>query len=137
MEPPMESDIYTIEFQVWRLSEETGCYTQVGSNRISQGSPKNAQFKISLHEPDQIQVEPGDVVGFYANHLNTQNGGGVEYDKTVTGVTVWYSGGGVDPTGCGIKTGESGQLDSSILGAPVISAVVGELRHLRLLVSHS
>ncbi len=71
---------YSISFQVWRPNSPSpvdtdGCYTMQGTNhfsRISLADPSTADRGIMTGVPpvnERIEVQPGDVVGFYLQSI--------------------------------------------------------------------
>ena len=131
-------DQYDIAFQVFRPSPVgVGCYDLIGLNFLGDGVPGvtggNIDHCVVLTDippEDQIQVQPGDVVGFFATHYRNgdQDDGGVQLDTAITTVTVWSTEllSITDPDTCPYLIGGDGNLASSSTGAPVITAQVGE-----------
>ena len=131
---------YTLDFEVWRRSEEglgtTGCYELVDNNLFQMIRADDGQIVVAVAVEDQIQVRPGDVVGFSVVSSNRQDNG-VELqdtDDTPGGrvdVTAWY---GPLPTSagaagsCRIRVGDNSsyELRSSITAAPIIRVDVGK-----------
>ena len=73
---------YYMQFQVWRSTEVQGCYTLVGSNASPLGAngvidvnllpaPTNLCVDLPIAENEQIEFQPGDVVGYYADHFSS------------------------------------------------------------------
>ena len=141
MERGGRGEHYTLDFQVWRRNGggqgTTGCYDQVDNNLFRMMTPDDGQIVIPVAVEDQIQVRPGDVVGFAVVSSDRQDNG-VELqdtDGTPPGgrvdVTAWY---GPLPTSgsvagsCRIRVGDDSdyELDSSTTVAPIITAVVGK-----------
>ena len=98
---------YTISFQVWRPNSPStvdtdGCYTMQGTNHfspISLGDPDTADRGIVTGIPlesERIEVQPGDVVGFYLESSRS-TGDGIQFardrDNTSpnTDETVWFA----------------------------------------------
>ena len=132
---------YTLDFQVWRRSEEgpgtTGCYELVDNNLFQMVTSDGGRIEVPVAVQDQIQVHPGDVVGFSVVSSNRQDNG-VELQETddppggrVVRVTAWH---GTIPMSfssvgsCRIRVGDNSnyELRSSITAAPIISVVVGK-----------
>ncbi len=138
-----EDELYDIYFQVLRAAPQgpEGCYDLVGYNCIERGmgGVDELQRCIVLEDippDDQIQVEPGDVVGFRIEHFNNGNAsdGGVQLVTDKTDVTVWYLMGAdtrtSDSSTCHFLVGqgpELGRLQSSTNQPPVITAQVCKL----------
>ena len=145
---------YYIQFQVWRPNRtivSDGCYSLVGLNQpmtdddddeepflspIDDG-PLRRCVVLSVAEDEQIEVQSGDVVGYYVDSLKEENDGIQWIDDS--DVTVYhyesplpradikshYAVSGVDPTSCGFGIPEaeaaSYSLASSPTSAPIIS----------------
>ena len=129
------NDRYTIDFEVWRPTETDDCYSFVGSNYIPDVRPglaHNVQSCIVLDVPedDQIEVEPGDVVGFYVDHIGGSRAvllDGENYDD----FEMWYrrisNPSQSDLEGSPLCIGEGQNLSIQCTeGAPVITAVIGK-----------
>ena len=74
--------IYSLDFQVWRRSVggqgTTGCYNLVGNNHFSSIRPaqkSRGQILEPIPVEQQIEVCPGDVIGFYVQNTTRANGG--------------------------------------------------------------
>ncbi len=135
-----ESELYDIYFQVLRATPQgpEGCYDLVGYNFIAWGMGGEGELDhcIVLEDippEDQIQVEPGDVVGFRIEHFRNgdRDNGGPQLVTDRTDVTVWYLMGQDMATGpqttCRFCVGpgpELGRLVSSTDHPPVITAHV-------------
>ena len=131
-------DRYDITFQVFRPSTVgVGCYDMVGSNFLNDGQPGvtggNIDHCVALTDirpEDQIQVQPGDVVGFFAIQYRDgeQRDGGVQLNTAIDTVTVWNTVGLniADPDTCPYQIGGDGNLASSSSAAPVITVQVGK-----------
>ena len=77
------SERYYIQFQVWRPSGPSGCYSLVGFNRPvgsdggdgvlsppgDNSDPLHRCVVLSVTEDQQIEVQSGDVVGYYVDHF--------------------------------------------------------------------
>ena len=120
---------YTLDFQVWRRSGggqgTTGDYDFVGGNSFPSISPGNGgQILEPVPVEQQIQVRPGDVIGFYVRGEDS-NDDGVELHTNSRDVTVWF----ITTTAAVSTRIEVGNtngigLHSSTKGAPVITAMV-------------
>ena len=122
---------YTIIFYVFRRSTKLtlpNCYTQVGrTNTLTDAMPEHSCVTLDLASADQVSVQPGDVVGVLPMSNKVDNG--IEIDVSVTGVTAFYAPMSAVFDGsleCAFKTAPDGNLPSSVVSAPVITAVVGE-----------
>ena len=131
---------YSISFQVWRPNSPSpvdtdGCYTMQGTNHfspISLGDPGTDDRGIVTGIPlesERIEVQPGDVVGFYLESSRNKDDGILfaeeqEYDSE----SVWYATGDVTGSGqtCLFPVGPGRTLSSSTSLAPLITATVCE-----------
>ena len=153
---------FYIQFQVWRPSGPSGCYRLVGFNRPvgSQGedgflSPPGDNSDqlhrcvvLSVTEDEQIEVQSGDVVGYYVDRFRLNNGeledrddGGIQWIESGSDVVVYYRDdlpredikshyavGGLNPTVCGFPiSGNSASYSLSTLmfATPIISLSIG------------
>ena len=125
---------YDIDFQVLRPSPVSDpgvdCYSLVGSNLIENGRPDGGCIVYDVPVEEQFLVQPGDVVGFFSDHEDSgNNNDGVQVVESRQDVTVHYR--PLDdlpatiPGNCMFIVGP-GQIDLTIMGAPVITAEVGE-----------
>ena len=130
---------YDIDFRVFRPSSDgVGCYDLIGSNFLDDGDPDDTGdldhclVLTDIPPEDQIQVQPGDVVGFFAIQYKNgdQRNGGIQLDLDIDTVTVWNTEilTIIDQNTCPYHIGGDGNLDSSSTGAPVITAEVGMFR---------
>ena len=128
---------YTLDFQVWRRSGggqgTTGCYDLVDNNLFQMVNPDNGEIVVPVAVEDQIQVRPGDVVGFSVVSSNRQDNG-VELQRTDdppgghVAVTVWHGPLSLSASAagsCRIRVGDEDnyELSSSTSAAPIITAV--------------
>ena len=145
VEPPGRNELHTLVFQVWRRTGggqgTTGCYDLVGDNHFSPISPapqSQGQILASVPVEQQIEVRPGDVIGFYYAGARDEDpeDSGVELQRASNPpggrpvvVTAWY---GPVPTSvaaadsCMIQIGRDSDYDlrSSTTAAPIITASV-------------
>ena len=134
--PRGNNDRYDIYFEAWRPTDTDGCYSLVGSNVMKNtvaGNIHNVRACIVIDVPDNelVTVQPGDVVGFYADRVNGNGNGGVELDEGTQYETleVWYRS---NPSQSDLETnslcvGVGEDLSSQRTGAaPVITAVIGK-----------
>ena len=124
-------DRYDIDFQVLRrLPPDSDCYSLVGSNLIEDGRPVDGCIMYDVPVEEQVLVQPGDVVGFFSDIVNRDDNNGVQVVESRDDVVVHYRERdtipATDPESCMFVVG-SGQIDSSTVAAPVITAIVGEL----------
>ena len=135
MQPGGNLQRYDINFQVLRpspVSADVTRYSVVGSNRITNGQPEASPLNlgrcIAFNVPvmEQILVEPGDVVGFYSEHVNRDMDGGVQVEEDRTDVTL-FTAAGVSNLPTVFSVGFNQFIADSTTAAPVITAAVGEL----------
>ncbi len=123
---------YTISFQVWRPNslspvDTDGCYTMQGTNHfpsIPLSEPNSPDRGIVTGVPlesERIEVQPGDVVGFYLESSRDVNDG-IQFSRDgdnpnpYTNETVWFATGSLTPrpeAACMYPVGSSGILRSS------------------------
>ena len=146
---------YYIQFQVWRPTGPSGCYSLVGFNRPvgSEGEdtvldppgdssdPLHRCVVLPVTEDQQIEVQSGDVVGYYVDHDNdnkNDNDAGIQWIEGGSDVVVYYRDnlpredimshyalGGLNPTECGFPVSALYSLSSAISAAPIISLSIG------------
>ncbi len=136
---------YTVSFQVWRPNSPSpvdtdGCYTMQGTNYFS---PISLADNLSADrgivtgvplESERIEVQPGDVVGFYleSSRLTSdgiQFAGHFDNPSPYIDETVWFATDSLTPYPeaiCMYPVGTSGLLSSSTSLAPLITAAVCE-----------
>ena len=138
MNPADTSANFDIDFQVWRPSptvNETGCYSLVGNYIVRSiaitGTPEiNHVAKVTPSPQDQLQFQPGDVLGFYVESHGTSsdfdNGVVLLNNGSHTNELVYFA--SIDATAqtsqsgsCPYPVGSSRALNSTTRAAPVIS----------------
>ena len=159
VQPGGGGERYYIQFQVWRPTGPSGCYSLVGFNRPVGSDGEDGVLRpmdgaldrcvvLSLTEDQQIEVQSGDVVGYYVDHFRLNDGeledrddGGIQWIEGGSDVVVYYRDdlprenirshyalGGLNPTECGFPiSGNSASyyLDTSTSAAPIISLSIG------------
>ena len=131
---------YTLDLQVWRPTptvETTGCYSLVGSNRFTSVSLVNQVAVVTPLPQDTIEFQPGDVLGFYVENADGNDGGvvilsdsGEQGDDGYETEEVWYadvSNAVIGDGNCPYPVGTSGVLNTFTNAAPVISVSNGKL----------
>ena len=152
---------YYIQFQVWRPTGNTdGCYTLVGHNTPLQDArqpvdeflspsgdssdPLRRCVELSVRDTEQIEVQQGDVVGYYVDHFRAgsdRNDGGIQWMEDSNDVVVYYrydlprddirpayAIDGPNPAECGFDiSGDSNSysISSSTTAAPILSLSIG------------
>ncbi len=130
---------YNISFQVWRPNSPSpvdtdGCYTMQGTNHfspISLADDRSADRGIVTGVPlesERIEVQPGDVVGFYLES-SILTSDGIQFSRDGEDESVWYATGDVTGFGltCLFPVGKEKTLRSSTNLAPLITATLCEL----------
>ena len=148
---------FYIQFQVWRPTGPSGCYSLVGFNRPvgSQGedgvlsppgvssAPLHRCVVLPVTEEEQIEVQSGDVVGYYVDHDNDiqNDNAGIQWIEGGSDVVVHYRDdlpredirshyalGGLNPTVCGFPISGSSasySLSTLMFATPIISLSIG------------
>ena len=125
---------YTLDFQVWRPSPTTiddstgsGQYILVGNNRYTSISLTNDIVRVTPMVQNQVQFQPGDVLGLHVEEARDSNRGvNVITRSTYTSETVWHASvPSLYDIGCPISAGSDGVLNTKLRGAPIISIKTG------------
>ena len=149
---------YYMQFQVWRSTEIQGCYRLVGSNASPLGAddavdssllprPSDRCVVLPVAEDEQIEFQPGDVIGYYADQysgdgVNRTNGGVqvIEDNNVVVYHTINVPLSDLkteyaisplvpDPAACGFNiapsTSDLHDLSLVMSGAPIITVTLG------------
>ena len=140
LSPAIDKIRYNFDFQVWRPSptvDETGCYSLVNNFiTISASLPTNPETnhvaRVTPPPQNQLQFQPGDVLGFYIE--SHEEGGGLDDNNGVVLLNagselVWFSRIDTPPQtfqsgSCPYPVGTNGVLSRSTYAAPVISISV-------------
>ena len=90
--------------------------------------PENSCVTLDVPLVDQISVQPGDIVGVLP--MSDEHNDGIEVDANMIDVTAYYAPSSsltAVGTTCPYNAGSGGNLSPVVMvGAPVITAVVGE-----------
>ena len=155
-------DQYYIQFQVWRPNGTTGCYSLVGYNHPldndgmesylvaidNVNSPLDNCVVLTVEEDEQIEVQSGDVVGYYVDSPN-RNDNGIQWIEGYDDVKVYYEdnlpresikshyGVSVNPTECDFVLPANDDTTSYYISlsnraAPIISISIGKTRVLSM-----
>ena len=166
------NEMYYIQFQVWRPTGIEGCYELVDYNipldhagqeemNVSDSNviieaegflsppgdngPLHRCVVLPVRESQQIEVQPGDVVGFYVDHFFMENdlgGGGIQWIES-TEVKIFYRDNfprvqikdqyalfPIEPSACGFQianeTSDLHSLSQTASSAPIITLLFRE-----------
>ena len=151
---------YYIQFQVWRSTGIDGCYDLVGSNSPlddedseeflsppgDSDDPLHRCVVLPVSESQQIEFQPGDVIGYYVDHFRDgqdRNNGGIQWIEENDDVVVYYRDNlprediksqyaigitNMNPSACGFPTENSNlhSLSNIASSAPIISLSIGK-----------
>ena len=151
---------YYIQFQVWRPNGTTGCYSLVGYNHPLDNNGMETFLRpltglldncivVTVDENEQIEVQSGDVVGYYVDHFSVNRDdtdNGIQWIEEDGDVVVYYEddlpresikshyGVGINPTECDFVSNDtpSYSISQSTMAAPIISFSIGKTRVLSL-----
>ena len=145
LNPDRDGSQFTFNFilQVWRPSHtvnQSGCHSLVNDFTITSTIVNNSQrvARVTPSPQEQLQFQPGDVLGFYVESHGSNNELDGDADNGVvllnngshTSELVWFA--SIDVTqsqtsqsgSCPYPVGIDGTLNSSTRAAPVISISV-------------
>ena len=117
-------DRHTIRFNIFRPSGDPNSYTLIGNNSLLDARPSDGRVTLDVSVVEQISVQPGDVVGVHP--MSNDDDNGIEIGTANNTVTVWYT---PQVMWTFNLTPSDGNLPSSTVAAPVITAVVGKWNH--------
>ena len=121
---------YTLNLQVWRPSPTLASrYNLVGNNRFTYISLSGGVAEVTPSPQDYIQFRPGDVLGVYVEEARDDYNRGVVVltDSSFTSELVWQASVASQPVlGCPVSVGSSGDLNTMLRAAPVISISTGK-----------
>ncbi len=120
------TEVYSINFQIWRPMG-VNTFVKIGENSFpSLTLADNSLIEETPASSDQINFQPGDVVGYYLEDSRDQNGG-VQFDSGFTSEELWYATGSPDlQNECLLEVGTAGDLSMSINLGPIISISLSE-----------
>ncbi len=77
------SKVYTLDLQVWRPSPtDQGCYSLVGNNYFTSVPLEITQVaRVTPLPKDWIEVQQGDVIGFFVDNPNNEKNGVVAIEE--------------------------------------------------------
>ena len=132
--------VYNLDLQVWRPSptvQTSGCYSLVGNNRFTSVPLANQVAVVTPLPQEQIEFQPGDVLGFMLENTDRSDGGVVllvdspEQDGGYETEEVWHAdfsnpvfGNGPCQLVVGSEVGRP--LNTMTSAAPVISVSYGK-----------
>ena len=150
VQPGGNREQYYIQFQVWAPTETSNCYRLVGFNTPMDAvepeeylAPQDHCVVLTVRDEEQIQVEPGYVVGYYVEFYRNEDGG-IQWIKGGGNIMIYYSDevsrderksyyaiNGRDPNSCSFEM-LSSQTDSYSLtvatsATPIISVNISML----------
>ena len=134
----MHDGFYNLDLQVWRPSptvQTTGCYSLVGINRFTSVPLPNQVAEVTPLPQEQIEFQPGDVLGFNLENTGGDDGGVVilmdsseRGDSGYETEEVWYAdfsnpffGNGECQLVVGGQPQAGGGLNTMTSAAPVLS----------------
>ena len=135
---PAQANLFTFDFQVWRPSptvNENGCYSLVDnftvrSTSLPSGPAVNHVARVTPLPQNQLQFQPGDVLGFYVEShgaISDDDNGVVLLDNgSYTSELVWFARINIaaqppQSGSCPYPVGTNALLGSLTHAAPVIS----------------
>ena len=142
MNPAQAQALFDFDLQVWRPSptvNETGCYSLVGNFMVTSTSiPPLPEIdhvaRVTPLPQDQLQFQPGDVLGFYVESHGTtsddDNGVVLLNNASYTRELVWHASIATRASqmgSCPYPVGTAGVLNISTRAAPVISLSIATL----------
>ena len=137
----MHDGLYNLDLQVWRPSptvQTTGCYSLVGINRFTSVPLPNQVAEVTPLPREQIEFQPGDVLGFNLENTDGDDGGVVllmdsseQGDSGYETEEVWYAdfSNPVIAGECQLVVGSQPgrMLNTMTSAAPVISVAYGKI----------
>ena len=121
----MYDRLYTIKFQIWRLTDATlNRYVKVGENSFPRVQVSDSRIREDLSSNEQLHFQPGDVLGYYLEQTEHGNEGGIQFDSEneFTQEELWYTTGDSDiQNECRLDIGTDGDLSLSTTLGPIIS----------------
>ena len=129
--------LYNLDLQVWRPSptvQTTGCYSLVRNNRFTSVPLANQVAVVTPLPQEQIEFQPGDVLGFNLENTDGDDGGVVilmdsseQGDSGYETEEVWHADISTlifDNEECQLVVGSQPgrDLNTMISAAPVVSA---------------
>ncbi len=118
--------VYSIKFQIWRPMGDNR-FVKIGESSF----PLLILATISLIQEvitnsEQLDFQPGDVVGYYLEQ-DGDNNGGLQFDSNFNIEELWYATGNSDLQNDNLlEVGNAGDLSMSTNLGPIISISLGE-----------
>ncbi len=120
-------DAYSIKFQIWRpTSENSASYEKIGENSFSPATLTDSYIAATPLPSQQLDFQPGDVVGYYLQQAGGSNGG-LQFDSDFTSEELWYATGNSDlQNDNSLEVGTAEDLSMSTNLGPIISISISE-----------
>ncbi len=118
--------VYSVKFQIWRPSDNNR-YVKIGENSFpSVTFVAESVINETPNVTEQLNFQPGDVVGYYLEDNEDQNGG-VQFDSNFDLEELWYvTGNSALQDECLLEVGSAGDLSMSTTLGPLISISLSE-----------
>ncbi len=120
-----EQRVYSLKFQIWRPSGNNR-YVKIGENSFPLVTFENSRIEEELSNNEQLNFQPGDVVGYYLED-NRDQSGSVQFDRNFDREELWYAtGNSALQDECLLEVGSAGDLSISTTLGPIISISLSE-----------
>ncbi len=121
---------HSIKFQIWRpLGDNSPQYEKIGENAFSPATLTDSYIAATPLPSEQIDFQPGDVVGYYLEDDDRQDGG-VQFDDGFTSEELWYATGNSNLQNDNLlEVGNAGDLSMSTNLGPIISISISEYQY--------
>ncbi len=128
-------EVYSIKFQIWRPMSSNR-FVKIGENSFplltfANNPNTNSDIEKIPANSEQLDFQPGDVVGYY---LEQEDGGtnvGLKFDSRDFNLEeLWYATGNSElQNECLLEVGNAGDLSMSTSLGPIISVSLGKQRY--------
>ena len=121
------TNAYSIKFQIWRpTSENSASCIKIGENSFFPATLTNSYIAATPLPSQQLDFQPGDVVGYYLQQDGGTNGG-LQFDAGFTSEELWYATGNSGlQNDNSLEVGNAGDLSMSASLGPIISISISE-----------